>query len=124
MTRLIIIAALALAGCSATQQASVDKALASQPGQLFCLLQTAGGGQIVASVIDATASAALPGAAPAAVLVTGMSKAYVDAACARAAASAGAVAGVPVSPPAAGVPVAPVAVVPPPKPMALNGVRD
>jgi hypothetical protein len=108
-----LLALLLLPACSPTQQAQVNTTLASPAGQLFCSIQTSGGGQIVASVIDATASAALPGAAPAAVLVTNMSKGFVDAACAAAAASAGGTGGVAVSPPATGVPVAPVAIVPP-----------
>ena len=79
-----------LVGCS---QAQVDTALATPPGQLFCAVQVAGGGAIVVALVDAEASAAAPGAAPVAVIATGLTKAKVDADCAAAG-------GIAVSPPA------------------------
>ena len=100
--------ALMLAGCGATITApipaSVVKAAETPAGQLFCSIQTAGGGAFVAGLVDAEASAIAPAAAPVAVIATGATKAAVDAACAAAATSTGAVSGVPVSPPPAAVP--------------------
>ena len=65
MKHLPLVALVALAGCSATQTAQVQTALASDPGQLFCDIQLAGGGSMVAGVVDAEASALAPGLAPA-----------------------------------------------------------
>lgn len=94
MSKSIIVAltcaALALSACSSAQ---VQTALSSPAGQLFCAVQTGGGGAVVVGLIDAEASAAIPTAAPIAIIATGAAKATVDADCAKAG-------GVPVSPPA------------------------
>lgn len=84
--------AFVLAGCSDTQ---INTALSSPSGQLFCAIQTAGGGTVVAGLIDAEASAVAPGATPIAIIATGATKATVDADCAKAGAG-----GIAVSPPA------------------------
>ena len=86
----ILAGALALAACSAAQ---IQNAATSPAGQLFCAVQTGGGGAIVVGIIDAEASAVVPGAAPVAVIATNAAKSYVDNACAAAG-------GIPVSPPA------------------------
>ena len=80
-------------------QTATDNALKSTPGQLFCAIQTTGGGTIVAGIVNASVTAAAPTAAPAAVIATGATKAFIDATCAQAAANAGGIAGIPVSPP-------------------------
>ena len=80
----------ALAACSSAQ---VQTALSSPAGQLFCGIQTAGGGAVVVGLIDAEATAAAGAAAPVAVIATGVAKAKVDADCAAAG-------GIAVSPPA------------------------
>lgn len=82
--------------------------LASPYGQLFCQIQTAGGGAVIVGVIDAEATAMAPAGAPVAIFATNMGKAYVDAACAQAARNQGGTAGTPVSPPP--VPVGNVAI--------------
>ena len=82
----------ALSSCS-----TVTTALSSPTGQLFCALDEGASGQIVIGVIDAAASAYSAG--PIAVLATNATQSYVQAACAAAAVSAGAKAGIPVSPP-------------------------
>jgi hypothetical protein len=81
--------ALWLAGCASSQ---ISTALASPSGQLFCAIETEGGGTIVAGLIDA-ASSAVPGATPIAVLATNAGQTAVNADCAKAG-------GMPVSPPA------------------------
>lgn len=92
----IAIAALAvLAGCSST---SINNALSSPAGQLFCAVQTDGGGTAVVGLIDAEATAAAPALGPVAVIATGAGKAQVDADCATAGKSAGGT-GMAVSPP-------------------------
>lgn len=108
MKPLLLAGALLLAACSPAAQTKIDTALASPAGQLFCSIQLGGGGSIVAGIVKVgvtAGAAAVPGAAiaaPAAVLATDQTKAFVDAACAAAALSvAGAKSGVPVSPPAA-----------------------
>ena len=73
----------------------------SDAGRLFCNIQLAGGGALAVALIDASATAAAPGASPFAIIATNQTKAFVDEACRRAAQQvAGAVAGAPVSPPA------------------------
>ena len=84
---------LALSACSASQQAAVTKAASSPTGQLFCGIQTQGGGAIVVGIIDAAATVALPAAGPVVALATGAAKSAVDATCAAAG-------GIAVSPPA------------------------
>lgn len=69
-------------------------------GQLFCALQTAGGGTIVAGLVDAAASAEAPTLAPIAIVATNATQTFVNNACTQAAVNTGAVAAVPVSPPA------------------------
>ena len=97
------LAAWALTGCSPTQQTQVNTALNSQPGQLFCRVQTSGGGAIIVAVVNAAAVGlswpAAPIAGPAAVIATGASKAFVDQACADAAKALAAPAAVPIPPP-------------------------
>lgn len=95
------IALYALTACSLPANAPpVVTNAANAAGQLFCAIQVNGGGTIVAGLIDAYASARLGPAAPIAVIATGATKADVDALCMQAAANTGAVAAVPVSPPA------------------------
>ncbi|CAM6031751.1 unnamed protein product [Sphagnum compactum] len=93
---------LAATACSTAQQTSVTNALATPAGQLFCAINTNGGGQIVAGIVDASAQAANPAAGAAAVIVTGATQSMVQADCAAAAKAAGGTAGVPVSTPAPG----------------------
>jgi hypothetical protein len=103
MNRLILATMIvALAGCTAAQTAKVNTALSSPAGQLFCALDEGAAGQVVVGVIDAAASSANVGQV--AVLATGATQSFVQAACAAAAKSAGATVGIPVSPPAATVP--------------------
>ena len=107
---LLLAGTVALAGC-----ASVNKLLTTTPeGALFCTIATANGGQITAQVnaaIDTVAAQYLgPLGGVAAVIVTGQSAAYVQAACDAAARATGGVAGLPQSPPPAGVAVAPVTI--------------
>lgn len=97
-----------LAGVIVIGVAACAGFLASQPGQLFCAVQTAGGGALVVGLIDAEATSAAPAAAPVAILATGLAKAQVDADCAKAAPGGG----VAVSPPANPTAVPQVAVVP------------
>ena len=101
--------------CSPAQQAKTDQVLSSKPGQLFCQVQLAGGGAVLAGVVDAAATAAAPGAEPFVVVATGQTKAFVDAACARVAQQTpGAISGAPVPPPAPAAPVQQVAITAPP----------
>lgn len=93
---------LGLAGCKAT---AVTTALSSPAGQLFCAVQTAGGGAVVVGLVDAEASALSPAAGPIAVIATGTAKQTVDADCAKAG-------GVAVSPPAAPAAAPQLAIVP------------
>lgn len=80
--RRIIAPLIALcAGCTPQQQQTVDTALANPAGQLFCAIQTGGGGAVVVGLVNAAVSGAAP---PLAVIATGASKAFVDAACAQA----------------------------------------
>ena len=96
---LLVCGLLALAGCSTAQVAKVTVA-----GQLFCAINTADG-PIVAGLIQAAAP--LAGAsAPAVILATGATEAFVKAACAAAG-------GIPVSPPTDPATAPQVAVVPP-----------
>lgn len=88
---------LAVVGCS---PGAVTSALSTPAGQLFCAIQTSGGGTTIAGLVDAAASSALPGAAPVAVLATNATVAQVNTACANAAAATGSTSGIPVSPPA------------------------
>src|ERR1039457_3903366 len=85
---------LAVTACSGTQ---ITTALSSPNGQLFCAVQTGGGGAIVVGIINAEATVAngamgAPEATPLAVIATGAAKATVDAECAKAG-------GIAVSPP-------------------------
>jgi hypothetical protein len=64
----------------------------AQAGQLFCAVQTNGGGALVVGLIDAAASGTAAG--PVAVVATGLAKSVVDGYCAQAG-------GIAVSPPAA-----------------------
>jgi hypothetical protein len=90
----IMAAALAVSACTPAQGVKIDTALASPAGALFCKIQTGGGGALIVGVVNAAALANAGTSAPAAVLATGMSKQFVDDACARAAKGA-----VPVPPP-------------------------
>jgi hypothetical protein len=95
-----------IVACTPTQQAQTNQVLSSRPGQLFCSIQLAGGGTVIAALVDVGATAAAPASGPFVVVATGQTKAFVDDACAKAAQQmAGAVTGVPVSPPAPAVPV-------------------
>lgn len=86
----VALIAVALVACTA---AKINQILKSPAGQVFCAIQTGGGGAIVVGLINAELSALAPVGAPVAVLATGASKAFVDGACAKAG-------GIPVSPPA------------------------
>jgi hypothetical protein len=86
-----------LAACSAPK---IIAALQSPPGQLFCAIQTSGGGTIVAGLISTAVTGVAPGAGPIAVLATNATVADVDGDCAKAAMATGGVSAVPVSPPA------------------------
>lgn len=110
----MLIGAIALAGlgmlaaCSGSQLVT---AASSVPGQLFCSIQTAGGGQMLAAIVNADVALASPTAAPIAVVATGQTVTYVNGICAAAAASVpNAVSGAPVSPPSATATVATLAV--------------
>ena len=96
-----------MAACTPNQPGQTNSApLSSQPGQLFCRIQLAGGGTVLAVLVDVAATAAAPGAGPLVVVATGQTKSFVDDACAKAAQQTpGAVSGIPVSPPAPAVPV-------------------
>lgn len=87
---LTLCTAAMLTACS---QSQVQTALSSPAGQLFCAVQTAGGGTVVAGLIDAEASASTGPAAPVAIIATGVAQAQVNQDCAQAG-------GIPVSPPA------------------------
>lgn len=106
----VAVACLGLAACSPAQEAKLQAAAASPPGQLFCGIQTAGGGAVIAKIVQAAVAGAAPAATPAAVLVTGMSKEFVDAQCAAAARAAGGVGAIAVAPPDAPAAVPTVAV--------------
>lgn len=94
MKRLIVAGTILVAGCTASQ-------LSGPSGQLFCSIQTAGGGAFTAGIVAAALSNAAPAASPLFVVATNAGRTAVDADCAKAAASvAGAVSGVAVSPPA------------------------
>jgi hypothetical protein len=102
------VAVAALAGGVACSQLTslATSAAATLPGQLFCTLATANGGQIVTAVnatIDTAASALGPLGGIVAVLATNESAAFVQSACTAAAKATGAVSGVPQSPPPASV---------------------
>lgn len=115
MKRIFVAGALTLAACTA-QQATT--ALSSAPGQLFCTIQTTGGGSFIAALVAVALGSAAPGAAPLAVIATNAGKAAVDTDCANAAANVpGAVSGVPVSPPANPATVATLAIVTPASPV-------
>lgn len=102
-----------LTACTPAQDAKVSVVLGTVPGQLFCTLQKAGGGQIITAIVQAEITGAAPLAGPVAVLATNATKAAVDMACDKAAVAAGAVAGVPSSPPPLGVTPGVTAIVPP-----------
>lgn len=115
----ILLAALILAGCSPAAQTRIDAALVTPPGALFCQIQLAGGGAIIAAVTSAVVTGAAPAAGPLVVVATGATRAAIDADCAKAAASVqGGVAGVPVSPPVNPATVPSVAIVAPASPVA------
>ncbi len=98
-------------GCTPAQE---QTALATPAGQLFCRIHQAGGGELTVALADASVMASNPGAAPLAIIATGATKLYVDAACAAAAPAGGSA--VPVPPPAGPVVVPIVAVTPPKAP--------
>jgi hypothetical protein len=106
----LLTALLPLAGCNAGSLATGATALSSPAGQLFCAIDTGGGGQIIAGLIDADATAKLGAAAPIAVVATNATAAAVQADCAAAAQAVGGKAGVPVSPPPSTATVATVAI--------------
>jgi len=100
-----------LSGCSPEQERT---ALATPAGTLFCAIHKSGGGTAVVALADATVGGGDLEIAPLAIIATGASKSYVDAACA-AAAPAGATAE-PVSPPGGPAVVPIVSVTPPAAP--------
>jgi hypothetical protein len=93
---LAVAGAFGIAACVGTTQTT---SLQSPAGQLFCAIQTSGGGTIVAGLVSG-ASATLGGAAPLVVLATNAGQTAVDQDCAAAAAATGGTAGLPVVPPA------------------------
>jgi hypothetical protein len=109
MDRTILVAALLAAGCSVER---INADLSTPEGQLFCAINTAGGGTIVAAVVDG-AAAGVPGAEPAAVIATGMTQSFVQQACLAAARATGGVSAIPVVPPANAAAAPRVAAVPP-----------
>jgi len=74
-----------VAACTPTQQAQTNQVLSSRPGQLFCSIQLAGGGAVIAALVDAGATAAASASRPLVVVAIGQAKAFVDDACAKAA---------------------------------------
>jgi hypothetical protein len=111
----ILALGFALCACSPAQ---ITTALASPTGQLFCEIQTNGGGAFVAGLTATAASSAAPAAAPLFVIATGAGEAAVNDDCAKAAKSVpGGRSGVPVSPPATPVNVPQVAIVAPASPV-------
>ena len=107
----VLVAAI-VAGCTMAQQNQAVSAAKTVPGQLFCAIQLSGGGTLIASAINAEASALAPATAPVAIIATGATKTFVDKVCDQAAQNvAGATAGVAVSPPPDGTTTAPIAVV-------------
>lgn len=80
---------VAMAGC--TQQ-QVQTALATPAGQLFCAVNTIGGGTIIAAITTDIAAGVNPLLQTVSVIATNATKAYVTNACAAAG-------GLPVSPP-------------------------
>ena len=110
----------AMTACAPTQQPGMGPVLSSQPGQLFCHIQLAGGGSVLAGIVDATATAAAPGAGPLVVVATGQTKAFVDDACMKAAQqTAGAISGNPVPPPTLASVVQQVSIAVPPNQITL-----
>lgn len=87
-TKLIALVVFLVAAC-----AGITSALQSPTGQLFCRVQTEGGGSFIVGLVDAEATALAPPAAPVVVVATGAAKIVVDAECAM-------VDGVATSPPA------------------------
>lgn len=113
-----IAAALFIAACAAVAMLSGGctpeqerTALATPAGTLFCAVHKAGGGTAVVVLADATVGAGNPEVAPLALIATGASKAYVDAACAAAAPAGGTAEPVP---PPGGPAVIPIVAVTPP----------
>jgi len=99
-----------LCGAGSCSLSSPTVALSSPAGQLFCAIDTGGGGQIIAGLINADATAQLGPAGPVVVLATNAAAAVVQSDCAAASAAVGGRGGVPVSPPAAGTTTATVAI--------------
>lgn len=99
MKRLIFAGALAVSACAATPPPAIVQAAKTPAGALFCSLQLAGGGAILANVIQVGASSLLTGSAPLVALATNAGKSVVDQTCNDAAASKGAISGTAVSPP-------------------------
>jgi len=97
-------------GCTAAQE---QTALATPAGTLFCRIHQTGGGELTVALADASVMASHPTAAPLALIATGATKLYVDAACAAAAPAGGSA--VPVPPPTGPAVVPIVAVTPPVK---------
>lgn len=97
---------LAVVACTPAQEARINTALATPAGQLYCAVRAAGGSAVVVGLVNAAVAGAAPSAAPLAVIATGATKAFVDAACARAG-------GVPVVPPVDPAAAPQVAIVPP-----------
>lgn len=103
------------AACTPAQTVKLDKATASPPGQLFCTLQTLGGGDLLVRLVQAGTQklGASPETAAIAIIATNSTKDAVDQSCARAAVAVGADRGTPVSPPASPATAQAVAVTPP-----------
>jgi hypothetical protein len=99
--RFIALTALsAVAACTSAM-------LATPAGQVFCSLQTQGGGSLVVGLIDAEATAVSPAVAPVAILAANTAQSDIDSACADAGRLVGGT-GSQAVPPATSVPSVPV----------------
>lgn len=103
MPRTIIALAALLAACTPAQQvsstATAIRAAQTPMGSLFCSIQLAGGGAILANVIQAKTASLTGAAATVVALATNAAQADVNKTCADAAATAGGTSGQPVPPP-------------------------
>ena len=106
MRNIIAIALLASLGACSTSQ------LASPVGQVFCAIQTQGGGQIVVGLVDATATAETGAAAPIVAVGAAATQTALNAQCAKAAAVVPSAIGSTGAVPAPAMPVQTVAVAP------------
>lgn len=111
LTAITLAGGLLLGACTPAQQGRLADAAATPPGQLFCALKVVGGPDLIVRLVAAGSLSWGAGAESAtiALIAANATEAQVNAACAAAAVVKGAVAGVPVSPPAVAVPAVAVA---------------